>query len=215
MSEKPCRRWFRFSLRTLFVALVLLSLPMAWYTRMRLWFEERAAAAEGQGKWVRADPMHDGADAPWQLRMLFHEFGIAHAYIRNGTDEQVAEAKRLFPEAEIIVFTGPLTYVEWLSDAYVQRTGPQPPVAPADQQRILSAIIRDAAPARMDENALCALSRQFEGGGSSLQLTHVPSRLSVQDDGPNPAPTTERWNLLRRRLATLLADHPPAGSAAP
>ncbi|HEY5315956.1 MAG TPA: hypothetical protein VIK18_25725 [Pirellulales bacterium] len=213
MNGKPRRRWFAFRLRTLLSAMVLLSLPMAWYASMRLWWEERAAAAEGEGRWIRADPVHDAAQPPWQLRLLFGEPGAGHVYVKDGTDEQVAEAKRLFPEAEVIVFTGPLSHVEWLNEAYVLRTRPQPPVAPPDQQRILSAIIRNAT--RMDENALCAISRRLDGGGSSLRLIHVPTGFSVQDNGPNPAPTTERWELLRQRLATLLAEHPPAGGVAP
>ena len=41
MHEKPCRRWFSFRLRTLFVVVAVLSIPLAWAGYLLNWIRER------------------------------------------------------------------------------------------------------------------------------------------------------------------------------
>jgi hypothetical protein len=52
-ESKPKRRWFRFSLLTLFVFVLIISLPLGWYVnRLRIIKLEREKLA---GKWVLDD----------------------------------------------------------------------------------------------------------------------------------------------------------------
>jgi len=43
----PRRRWFRFSLRTLFVLMLLASISLAWVTYSLNWIRQRAEIIEG------------------------------------------------------------------------------------------------------------------------------------------------------------------------
>ena len=51
-NPTPKRRWFRFSLRTLLIVVVLLSLPLGWVgiVAERTWQQKRAVADEGVWK---------------------------------------------------------------------------------------------------------------------------------------------------------------------
>ena len=118
------RRWFRFSLRTLFVLLTVFGV---WLGVQVKWIRDRHAAlawiATSGYSWVVpygfsaedfvAKPAPDDpcyTRAPWSIRML-HESGIARIRIYRSesgetfdyqsVDEKLRELKRLFPEADI------------------------------------------------------------------------------------------------------------------
>jgi hypothetical protein len=112
MSEdKPRRRWFSFSLRTLFVLVTIFGV---WLGLQVKWMQDRHAALD----WVKAQevvwheiPVSQGAilgrDAPWQLRLL-GESGAEQVSVLVENDERAPRQQtleRLFPEAEVLVLT--------------------------------------------------------------------------------------------------------------
>lgn len=102
MREKPKRRWFRFSLRTLLVVVFVASLPLTWVGYSLIWIRERNAflfPSELHG----ISPFGTSWDgvAPLSLR-IFGEHGISTVYVPQGMDDAVAKrAAALFPEATI------------------------------------------------------------------------------------------------------------------
>ena len=54
MDEKPRRRWWQFRLRTLLVAVVVLSIPLAWIGYSLNWIRERNIAIAKQDFWLRS-----------------------------------------------------------------------------------------------------------------------------------------------------------------
>jgi hypothetical protein len=99
----PRSRWLSFKLRTLFVLIAAAALPCAWYARMHNWREQRYESTQRPG--FHADPLHDAADAPWPLWLLFNELGVGHVYLEEATPEDLQRAQSIFPEARIIVLT--------------------------------------------------------------------------------------------------------------
>jgi hypothetical protein len=101
------RRWFRFSLRTLFFVLTVLAVWCGYYAH---WTTNRRQARG----WIDAHPMksfeahHPGVirEFPWQLA-LFGESAesLIVTQARNESSEsyqrQIERLRRLFPEAEI------------------------------------------------------------------------------------------------------------------
>ena len=101
-ATAPHRRWFRFSLRTLFVLMTVLGAGLGWLGVQLKWIRDRHQALE---KWdndqhvVNAyEPLSD-VEAPWSLR-LFGEFGVDGITVEQN---QVSEYQKLFPEAEVAV----------------------------------------------------------------------------------------------------------------
>ena len=102
MTEtKPKRRWFQFSLRTLFVLIALLSIPIAWAASIQLnWIRQRN---EFKNEFDINDMDFSGfrpnaAQCPWSLK-LFGETDQKYVLVPI---KYVAEARRLFPEAVIL-----------------------------------------------------------------------------------------------------------------
>ena len=88
---------WRFSLRKMLVGVVWISVffwfmtQMQWSVERSLWLSSnRVAARSTQG------------EAPFRLRLLGKP-GESRIEIKNGTKQQIAEAKRLFPEATVVV----------------------------------------------------------------------------------------------------------------
>ena len=93
----PNRRWFRFSLRMLFVVLALVSLPLCWiaydlhWIRQRhdalTWFEQRACGPVG---WQESGPSNtlygNNEPAPWGIRIL-GEPGYAWIWLDIAKDD--------------------------------------------------------------------------------------------------------------------------------
>jgi hypothetical protein len=94
----PSRR-FQFSLRTMFIALVLASLAFGWWVnRSRAWIRERQetlAAADGVTLSAR---ITGEKKAPWNLA-LFGETGVDVLYVPHAEQEHF---QRLFPEARVM-----------------------------------------------------------------------------------------------------------------
>jgi hypothetical protein len=111
-SPKRKRRRFQFSLRTLLIGVTLLAVPCAYTGWQEKIISERREVVATHGiirSWyipiVRYDstPEHPLPRplAPWPLRWL-GEDGFARIVAKDReTDDEVANLKRLFPEAEI------------------------------------------------------------------------------------------------------------------
>jgi hypothetical protein len=92
-ETKPKRRWFRFSLRTLFVLVTIACLPMIWMAYQLKWIHERRQFWENYGFLFGAVTV-DGEQTPWSLRI----FGD-YAYPWNHRPpSDIERAKALFPE---------------------------------------------------------------------------------------------------------------------
>lgn len=111
MTAAPKRRWFRFSLRTLFVVMTVFG---CWLGSNLHWIQERHAALD----WIKTQagawhdvPVSQGAKgetrAPWQTR-IFGDTGVEQIVVVVEKDAVVAkqrELARLFPEADVLVVT--------------------------------------------------------------------------------------------------------------
>src|SRR5262249_27569148 len=103
----------RFSLRMLFVAVAILSLPLGWTGYPQNWIRERHSF------FLKEQP--DGGsigrgslppNAPWSLR-LFGERGVKELWVFREDKER---ATQLFPEAKILIWKAP--YIDNASRAY-------------------------------------------------------------------------------------------------
>src|SRR5437016_1528183 len=83
----------RFKLRTLFVLIALISIPLGWVAYQLNWRRQRDNFLNR----THAGRLHMGLiAAPWSLR-LFGE--IPADYLLNVSDADIEEARSLFPEA--------------------------------------------------------------------------------------------------------------------
>jgi len=116
-TDKPRRRWFSFSLRTLFVVVLVLSIPIGWLGMQLKWVHDRHEARE----WVYHGCLDDWGtkqswwtpwmttipDLPWSLKLLGeYPDCLVAADLDLESNEGSAKAeelKRLFPEAAIVV----------------------------------------------------------------------------------------------------------------
>src|SRR5436190_21469206 len=100
-ESKPKRRWFRFSLRTLFVVVTVIGIGAGWVAYQLNWIRQRHEFAKRyDSKSVFYDIfIVDGKSAkcPWCLRLFGEE---AHPYL-TVKKERMEEANRLFPEATV------------------------------------------------------------------------------------------------------------------
>jgi hypothetical protein len=80
----------RFTLRTLFITITLLSFPIGWVTYQLNWKRQRRNfVLEHQCEGI-------GSSAPWPQNLLGEKGAV---YLENVPYELVEEARRLFPEA--------------------------------------------------------------------------------------------------------------------
>src|SRR4051812_21088207 len=107
MNDKPQprRRWYQFSLRTMFVVVFVVSIPLAWVGYQLNWIRERRSALSytDQTKAI-PDPFALPVPAPGWL-WLFGEQGREIIGCREHTTMTAAELQRLFPESEIQYFS--------------------------------------------------------------------------------------------------------------
>ncbi|HZZ26918.1 MAG TPA: hypothetical protein VFE46_02830 [Pirellulales bacterium] len=89
----------RFSLRTLFVLIALISLPMAWVAYQRNWIRQRHVFLAGEDHLAFGYKFNgeDVAVIPMSLRI----FGESPIYSINVKKDDFAEIKQLFPEAKV------------------------------------------------------------------------------------------------------------------
>jgi hypothetical protein len=111
----PPRRWYQFSLRTMFVGMILISAAFGWWVhRSREWIKQRhEALANG---WVSDDSKDDRPRAPSGL-WLFGEHGVAVIAVYHNRDQiaflaKCSEARQLFPEAH----PSPIPMIDMLPD---------------------------------------------------------------------------------------------------
>ena len=101
----PNRRWFRFSLRTLFVVVTLLA---CWLGYEINWIRQRHALLSldnSGGFTLTVQGIPDGTPAPWSIR-LFGETGYGQIIVEEPDRYRDAHqtkrlAEVLFPEAKI------------------------------------------------------------------------------------------------------------------
>jgi hypothetical protein len=110
MIAKPKRRWFRFSLRTLFV---LVTVFCVWLGFQFNWIYRRHRALEwmqDQAKYWDDMPVSQkvwlGTRTPWPIAMLGEE-GLEQVCVivddeKTAAEKQV-ELRRLFPEGDVFV----------------------------------------------------------------------------------------------------------------
>jgi hypothetical protein len=107
MSTAPRRRWFRFSLRTLFLLVALIAAPLAWLGVQLKWIHDRHEAAAWASDHQSAGPFpQKTTPAPWSIRILGESDGLRSMDVCAFTPEdreQVAKLERLFPERKISI----------------------------------------------------------------------------------------------------------------
>jgi len=103
----PRRRWFRYRLRTLFVAVLLLAIPLGWIAVQLKWIHDRRERLE----WIK-DGRAYYIYAPDEPSISFWRRWMGDRNIEQLmlVQEQVSQAeleeiRSLFPEAEIEVVT--------------------------------------------------------------------------------------------------------------
>jgi len=113
-NERPKHRWFRFSLRTLLVAILVLSLPLSWYacrTEKSRRRREAAGPLRQAGYLMFCPPgLYDDEDrgprTPWLVDVFGIEFFYGPNYIIAPPDSKVttADLKRItsFPEVRCV-----------------------------------------------------------------------------------------------------------------
>jgi hypothetical protein len=101
MSDTPCPRWYQFSLRTLFVLVLVISIPFAWAGYSMNWIRQRRAMIESGCIRDQMPPslFASPRKAPYGL-WLFGEPGYRVLQCDIG-DDRIADC--LFPEAFILV----------------------------------------------------------------------------------------------------------------
>ena len=99
MNEtKPKRRWFRFSLRTMFV-LVTIAGICSWVVRQMIWIHHRHSFLEQSDILYFVDlPGVSPIPGPWSLR----PFGETSPSGLRVPPAKLDRARALFPEAQII-----------------------------------------------------------------------------------------------------------------
>ena len=109
MSTATKHREFRFTLRTLFVVVLLLAIPLGWLAVQLKWIRDRHEALRGLMQppsrafildWSSSF-VHERDDVlPWSLR-LFGENSVMQIFILHGQESELQPLRMLFPEAEV------------------------------------------------------------------------------------------------------------------
>jgi hypothetical protein len=105
MTEtKPKRRWFRFSLRTLFVLVTVIGVAAGWLANQLNWIRQRHQTRD----WARQHGVEyyfEDTPQSWILR-LFREEGIDRMKVRMGKNEDDKGLNALisaYPECKVTV----------------------------------------------------------------------------------------------------------------
>ena len=103
------RRWFSFSLRTLFVVVTALTVPLGWFANQVTWMQQRWAAFDemvGDRPLLRDPDFFHGsysAETPSGLSLIYAEgLGFSDLWVHpDRYESDRARIQRLFPEARI------------------------------------------------------------------------------------------------------------------
>ena len=104
----PKRRWFRFSLRTLFVVVTVVGIACSWALSQKKWIRDRSEAmnwVQSQRAWNLANG-RSTVRLPLGLRLFGERFALDAIEVREADTRSddafsIAELKRLFPEATV------------------------------------------------------------------------------------------------------------------
>jgi hypothetical protein len=96
MTSSSQRRWFQFSLRTMLIGVMLVSIPLAWVGYSLNWIRQRREMIE-RGRAFRAWPETVTRDAPSGLWI----FGERGSQILASEPTDMEKVKHLFPEADV------------------------------------------------------------------------------------------------------------------
>ncbi len=102
MDEKP-RRWFRFSLRSLFVVVTLVALLAGWVASSLNWIRDRRDFVGEGGEMNAIIHTQPGqfVEAP-SLLWVFGEEGAQFLVLSTDDESDFRKAQRLFPEAKVV-----------------------------------------------------------------------------------------------------------------
>lgn len=97
--DRPAKRRFRFSLRSLLVVVVVCAIPVRFVAYQLVWIQQRQKfmAAHGQ----RTLGSSQSPQTPTFLS-YFGEEGVSAWDATGWTDVEIWEAKQLFPESDIV-----------------------------------------------------------------------------------------------------------------
>lgn len=100
MTAKPKRRWYQFSLRSFFAVITLVGIGLGWelywFKTRRDWLEAKNYVAAFPATGVRRVPH------PHLLLALFRQEAMSQILLRNASEAEVANVRRLFPEADVV-----------------------------------------------------------------------------------------------------------------
>jgi hypothetical protein len=94
-------RGLQFSLRKMLLGVLVASIFIWYFTQMEWLKQRRAWRRENRA----ANRSTVGQAAPGLLRLF--DSGVSRIELTNPTEEQIAEAKRLFPEATVVATPEP------------------------------------------------------------------------------------------------------------
>jgi hypothetical protein len=100
--KRPKRRWFRFSLRTLFLLVTIVGVGVSWVVHQLNWIRERH-------EFLNRHPQFYGEPdrkCPWPLKL----FGERTYEVLTVPSSAEQAAKRLFPESQIKIFDPLLSF---------------------------------------------------------------------------------------------------------
>jgi hypothetical protein len=98
MTATPRRRWFAFSIRTLFVLVTVLG---CWFGYSMNWIHQRRERARDDDAFVEISNSTPPIPAPFVLRLLGEE-GVWRVSIPgDAPDDDLERTKTLFPEANV------------------------------------------------------------------------------------------------------------------
>ena len=97
------RRWSRFSLRTMLVVVVVISIPLAWVGYSLNWIRQRHEVLNYRGVWQMGNREPAAPMCLWVLG----ENGVGCLTLPKNSPLSEEEVKRLFPETIVFVRNPP------------------------------------------------------------------------------------------------------------
>jgi hypothetical protein len=148
MTFAPRRRWFRYSLRTLFVVMTVVCCWLGWNVhivrqrqaawaeviaerdaRDKIWMEKLAAYSDQIG--LLYTTIQQGPAKPVTLPLTRRLLGdVAHHSFERNREADARRSAMYFPEAKIVCYLGTTSRVKWiraeLDRMYLRESQPKP-----------------------------------------------------------------------------------------